>query len=152
MSVIKNGEKMTDDKKNDGGLNFQHVDYQKETDTLKVRLDFYHLVMQGLDRMDIPVPIVNKNYKILYTNQRCQELLGMKKKQAIGRYCYDLYQTRNCKTAMYLCRMAMTWDAFAECENLTSENQIIPSYAAPIKDAKGTMIPGTGILEIRRAN
>ncbi len=143
---------MADDKKDNGGSNSQHMDYLKENDMFKVRLEFYNLVMQGLDRMDIPVPIVNKNYKTLYTNQRYQELLGMKKKQAIGRYSYDLYQTRNCKTAMYLCRMAMTWDAFAECENLTGENPIVPRYADPIKDAEGTMFLNTGILEIRRAN
>ena len=143
---------MPNDKKNKRGLTIQDVDYPGGNEALKVRLVFYDLVMQGLDRMDIPVPIINKNYKILYPTQKYLELLGMKKKQAIGRYCYDLYQTRNSKTALYLCRVAMTWDAFAECENLTGANQSTPCFADPIIDGEGTMYPGTAISAIRRAN
>jgi len=143
---------MAEVKKNKGGSNFQHVDYQEENKALIVRLKFYELVMQGLERMDIPVHEIEKNYKNLYSNYKCLDNSGMRKKLAVGRVLPDHYHIRNCKTAMYPCRMAMTWEAFAECESLTGSNQIFPFNTASIKDAEGTILSGTGILEICIAN
>ncbi|HNX17515.1 MAG TPA: methyl-accepting chemotaxis protein [Methanoregula sp.] len=130
---------MTGDLKNyEGSQSLEEC--QKENKQLRSRLAVADLVYQGLDRMDIPIHVIDKNYRIIYINQKCLQMLGMTRNQAMGRYCHDLYKTKNCRTEICPCRMAMARDEFAECENLTGTKQIIQCYAAPIKDTDGNII------------
>lgn len=113
---------------------------EKENKALKSRNNLLEMLQQGVDRMNIPVHIIDKDYKILFINQACLDLLGMSRDQAMGRYCHDLYKTKNCRSDQCPCRMAMEKDSPAECENLTGSGQIIQCFGAPLKDENGRLI------------
>jgi methyl-accepting chemotaxis protein len=77
----------------------------------------YRLLVQGLDSIELPMHLVDTEYTILYINKAAANLLGMRPEDAVGKRCYDLYRTGNCKTAQCPCRVAMEQRVIYRCDN-----------------------------------
>lgn len=111
----------------------------KEGKEIREELDRYHLLLQGLDAVDLPMHLIDTNYIITYINKAAADLLGVSKQDAIGKRCADLYKTGNCNTAACPCRVAMNQDRVNRCDN-TCGDIIIDCTGAPLKDKNGTII------------
>ncbi len=101
--------------------------------------DGMQLLVQGLDAVSLPMHLIDRDYRITFINQAAADLLGMKKEQAIGRKCHDLYKTANCNTRECPCRVAMERDTTYRCDN-TCGDLLIDCTGAPLKDEDGRII------------
>ncbi|MDN7023886.1 PAS domain-containing protein [Methanoculleus sp. FWC-SCC1] len=101
--------------------------------------DDMQLLVQGLDAVSLPMHLIDKDYRITFINQAAADLLGMKKEQAIGRKCHELYKTANCNTHECPCRVAMEKNTTYRCDN-TCGDLIIDCTGAPLKDEYGMII------------
>jgi methyl-accepting chemotaxis protein len=55
----------------------------------------FEIYLKGIQT---PVMVVDTNFNVVYMNQFGRKLLGMKKSEAYGKKCYDLFKTDDCKT------------------------------------------------------
>lgn len=99
----------------------------------------YRLLAQGLDSVELPMHLVDTEYTIIYINRAAANLLGMRQEDAIGKRCYDLYRTGNCKTALCPCRVAMEQRVVHRCDN-TCGDGIIDCTGAPLTDEQGRVM------------
>ncbi|MDV2480761.1 PAS domain-containing protein [Methanoculleus sp. Wushi-C6] len=99
----------------------------------------YRLLAQGLDSIALPMHLVDTEYRIIYINQAAATLLGMRKEDALGKRCYDLYRTGNCKTPQCPCRVAMERRTVHRCDN-TCGGGIIDCTGAPLTDERGRVV------------
>ena len=99
----------------------------------------YRLLVQGLDSIELPMHLVDTEYTILYINKAAANLLGMRPEDAVGKRCYDLYRTGNCKTAQCPCRVAMEQRVIYRCDN-TCGDVIIDCTGAPLTDERGRVV------------
>ncbi|MBI4857378.1 MAG: PAS domain-containing protein [Acetobacterium woodii] len=95
-----------------------------------------------------PVLIIDNDYVIHYLNELGAQIAGLDKTEAIGKNCYNLFDTSDCRTENCACSKAMSSGCAA-----TSETDAHPvgsdldiSYTGvPITDRSGKTI---GALEI----
>jgi methyl-accepting chemotaxis protein len=101
-----------------------------------------------IDVMPTPVLIIDNDYAILYINELGAQIAGLDKTEAIGKNCYNLFNTADCRTENCACSRAMSSGTTA-----TSETDAHPvgldldiSYTGvPVTDRSGKTI---GALEI----
>ncbi|WP_290623210.1 MULTISPECIES: methyl-accepting chemotaxis protein [unclassified Archaeoglobus] len=65
-------------------------------------------VQEVLDGVGAPVIKIDPEFTILTANRAAEEVLGIAKDQIIGRKCYDLFRTENCRTEKCACARAMS--------------------------------------------
>jgi len=109
---------------------------------------------QILDQLPTPVMAVDKEYNVTYMNSTGSENLGKKNDEIIGLKCYDLYNSKHCRTDN--CCMAKS---IKNGEKYTDRNefekdgvlQFIEYYTAPLYDEKNELVGGLEyILDITK--
>ncbi|MCK8518804.1 methyl-accepting chemotaxis protein [Methanoculleus sp. 7T] len=99
----------------------------------------FRLLAQGLDSVELPMHLIDTDYTIVYINQAAANLLRMRKEDAVGKRCYDLYRTGNCRTAQCPCRVAMERHTVYRCDNACGD-AIIDCTGAPLTDGQGRVV------------
>ena len=109
--------------------------------------DKISLQIQYLNKLPIPVIVMDNEYNIQYVNVKGTELLKKRKEEIIGTKCFDNFKTGDCNTEDCACRNAMEKaDIFSRETIARPEGNGIPILysGAPIRDRDGNII---GALE-----
>lgn len=101
--------------------------------------DTLALLIQGLDRLPIPMHVINTEYTILYTNEAAAALVGKKREEIIGKKCNDVYRSPNCNTPGCPCRVAMEKGTTNSVE-ISIGDVVINGTGAPLTDGAGRVI------------
>ncbi|MCC6124740.1 MAG: MCP four helix bundle domain-containing protein [Pirellulales bacterium] len=96
-----------------------------------------------IDRVTAPLYTIDKEFNILYANDKTAEVIGLPKDKIHGTKCYDHFKTPHCKTADCACGRAMR-----DNRATTAETQAHPrglnldiSYTgSPMLDREGKVI------------
>ncbi|WP_303868431.1 methyl-accepting chemotaxis protein [Acetobacterium wieringae] len=101
-----------------------------------------------IDVMPSPVLIIDNDFSILYLNELGAQVAGLEKSSAIGKNCYSLFNTSDCRTEKCACSRAMNSSSAATSEtdaHPTGLDLDISYTGVPIMDRSGNTI---GALEI----
>ncbi len=60
-----------------------------------------------LEVIPTPVMAIDPDFNVLYLNRRGEEVLSMRPGEAVGRKCYELFNTEHCRTENCCCMKAM---------------------------------------------
>ncbi|ACL17018.1 methyl-accepting chemotaxis protein [Methanosphaerula palustris] len=97
------------------------------------------LLIQGLDQLPIPMHVISKDHRILYTNEAAASLVGEKREDMIGKKCYDIFKSPNCKTPNCTCEIAMEKKILYSVD-VPIGDRVIYVTSAPLMDSTGTVI------------
>ena len=103
--------------------------------------------IENLETIPTPVITMDKDFTLTYMNRAAGDMTGVSQKEAIGKKCYELFKTHDCKTEKCACAQAMKLDDIITEETIASPvgAEIDVRYTgAPIKDASGNIV---GALE-----
>ncbi|MGL1931912.1 MAG: PAS domain-containing protein [Desulfotalea sp.] len=99
--------------------------------------------IENLNAIPTPILAIDTDYTITFINPAGAGIANLSPDEAIGKKCYDLFNTPHCKTEKCALGRAMKDDATYSEETIArpAEGVIIPiKYTgAPIKDAKGNI-------------
>jgi PAS domain S-box-containing protein len=99
-----------------------------------------------LDSIADGVFTVNLEWKITSFNRAAEEITGIKKNEAIGRYCWEVFRASICEQGCLLRKTIETGYAFVNQSIfiVNSEGERIPVSISPalLKDNKGNIIGG----------
>ncbi|WP_220680674.1 methyl-accepting chemotaxis protein [Methanofollis formosanus] len=98
------------------------------------------IVVEGIDLIPLPLHIIDTDYRILYMNQAASEILGKSEDECLGKHCYDLYNTRVCRSKDCPCRMAMEAGLTKNTDIDLSDGRWINSTGVPFRDRNGAII------------
>ncbi len=101
-----------------------------------------------IDQIPAPVLTMDSDFNILFMNKAGADVLGTTRDQLIGKKCYDLFKTSDCKTENCACAKAMSTGSTATSETDAHPGAMdlfIAYNGAPIKDRSGKTV---GALEI----
>ncbi len=96
-----------------------------------------------LSSLPTPIMAIDRQFSITFLNSHGAGLLGMSPEECVGRKCYDLFKTVQCRTENCCCDIAMRQDKSAADENLvdpTGLNLPIWYSASPLKDENGDIV------------
>ncbi|NEX18038.1 MAG: chemotaxis protein [Halochromatium sp.] len=97
----------------------------------------------NLDVIPTPIMEIDKLFNVTYINPVGANVAGLMPDEAIGKKCYDLFNTAHCKTERCACTRAMKNDSTITEETLArpKDGVIMPiKYTgSPLKDAKGNI-------------
>ncbi|MCG8549338.1 MAG: PAS domain-containing protein [Desulfobacterales bacterium] len=103
------------------------------------------LTQMETDLNVIPTPImeIDTQFNITFVNPAGASVVGLAPDEAVGKKCFDLFNTPHCRTEQCACARAMKTDSVISAETIArpKDGVIIPiKYTgAPIKDAKGNI-------------
>jgi rsbT co-antagonist protein RsbR len=100
---------------------------------------------QILKQIPSPVMAVDKEMKIIYVNDSALDMADKSEKDVIGQYCYNIFNTTDCRTNDCCMKKALTTGEI--CSNRTEavikgEDLNAEYYAVPLKDDSGEIIGG----------
>jgi methyl-accepting chemotaxis protein len=104
--------------------------------------------MEHMDKIPLPILIVNKNRNVKYINAKGMEFLKKEKDQVYKEKCSDLMKSNNCDTDNCSCKKSIENNNFQQEESIARpfESDInILCTSSPISDIKGNII---GAIEI----
>jgi methyl-accepting chemotaxis protein len=61
-----------------------------------------------IDQIPAPFMIIDRDFTIHYLNRAGADVAGLPQDQTVGKKCFDLFRTSDCKTAQCACARAMT--------------------------------------------
>ncbi len=96
-----------------------------------------------LDNLPIPVMKIDCDFTITYLNRSGARFMGRHHDEVVGTKCYDLFNTRHCRTADCCCAQAMKNDDVFTAENVGDvggRNFPFRYTAKPIKDGSGGIV------------
>jgi len=101
-----------------------------------------------IDRIPIPIHIIDQNFTIRYINSAGAAMLGTSPDQVLGHPCYDYFRTSDCQTGQCACTRAIG-SGNIETSNTVAhpqgQNLQLTHHSIPISDRTGATI---GALEI----
>ncbi len=106
-----------------------------------------HRAEEDLDNLPTPVVRIDREFGVTYINKAGAAAVGVEPAEAIGKRCYDLFQTPHCNTDECRCGQAMRRDGTFTGDTIARPNgtEIPIRYtASPVKDTDGNIV---GALE-----
>ncbi|MCB0744221.1 MAG: HAMP domain-containing protein, partial [Ignavibacteriae bacterium] len=103
--------------------------------------------IQYLNKLPIPVLVMDKQYNITYINEKGTQLLKKKKEEIVGTKCYNNFKANDCNTENCACKNAMKSFEIITKETIAKPfgNDLPILYSgAPILNKEGEVI---GALE-----
>ncbi len=93
---------------------------------------------------NIPTPIMARDleHNITYINPAGASMAGLTPDEAVGKKCYDLFKSADCRTENCVCDRAMKTDSVSSSKaksNPNGKNLAINHVGSAIKDAKGNI-------------
>ncbi|CAN2042577.1 methyl-accepting chemotaxis protein [Candidatus Magnetomoraceae bacterium gMMP-15] len=84
-------------------------------------------MLNNLNRLPASVAEIDKNFNIVYVNDMAAKLTGLTPDECVGKKCYDLFQSEDCKTDRCVCKQAMK-----ENKQVSNETRINPGNISNI--------------------
>lgn len=102
----------------------------------------------NLKSLPTPVAEMDKDLNVVFINDAAAKFLGQKPDEAIGKKCYDLFKTGDCRNSKCACTRAMQINGIATSNTVsrpTTDVAVPISYTGiSINDAEGDV---SGVLE-----
>lgn len=90
--------------------------------------------------------VIDNRFRIIYFNQRAEEITGFSRDEAIGRPCSEIFQTSICASSCFLkeCIKAGSKTFGSEVQILTKDYQSVSILVqtSPLKDSQGNIVGG----------
>jgi len=105
-------------------------------------------LVSHLDSMPVPAMIIDREFGVRYMNGAGARLIGKRPDEVVGKRCFDLLRTGDCRTERCACAMAMRsgQPATRETEARPGDARLQIAYSAtPVRDTGGAVI---GALEV----
>ena len=103
-----------------------------------------------LDHIGEGVFSVDRDFRVTSFNTEAERITGIKRDDAIGRKCYEVFRASICQTGCALRQTLRTGEPLrnVRIDVLNSEMEVVPIYVstAVIKDAAGTLVGGVEIF------
>ena len=115
-------------------------DYQLIIEGINQTLD---TIVGNLEAIPTPIQFVDKEMRFQYINETGAKLLGMSKKELMGKRCADLWKTSKCNTPECVCDKAMRMNMVNTTENdcvVGGKRLDLFCAGAPLKDQDGTIV------------
>ena len=97
----------------------------------------YHQYIEGVQT---PVLAINKDFEITYINTYGASLVGTAADKIVGKKCYDIFKTTDCKTAKCACAVAMKTKKPATSKTVSNGTMNINYTGSPLLDDKGKVV------------
>ena len=100
-------------------------------------------IVGNLEAIPTPIQFVDKEMRFQYINETGAKLLGMSKKELMGKRCADLWKTSKCNTPECVCDKAMRMNMVNTTENdcvVGGKRLDLFCAGAPLKDQDGTIV------------
>ncbi len=96
-----------------------------------------------MDLIDIPIMLVNKEFKVLFMNKQALEISGKTIDEVLGTYCYQYFNTNHCRTSD--CALDCCFKSGKSCTaetiaNMSSRTLDIKYTGIPIRDETGEIV------------
>jgi methyl-accepting chemotaxis protein len=121
------------------------LEYVADMSEEKAALDMAKEGSDYLDKIPTPVMAVDRDFGVLFMNAAAGQVLGAEPSSLVGKKCYDLFKTPDCKTANCRVRQAMEKEGvFTGDTTANPHGKPIPIRytGAPLKDSEGRVIGG----------
>ncbi|SDN25960.1 methyl-accepting chemotaxis protein [Desulfonauticus submarinus] len=95
---------------------------------------------EHLNNAPIPLMSVDKDFRILFISKMGLNMIGKKLDEVVGKYCYDIFDTDDCKSGNCGCKQAMIEHAIKVSETtfkVDNKQVYVRYYGNPIIDEKG---------------
>ncbi|MBN1162081.1 MAG: cache domain-containing protein [Dehalococcoidales bacterium] len=128
--------------------------FNKMVTNLKLMIEDVRQKISYLNQIPNTILVVDTDYNILFVNRVAARAAGKKAEECVGKKCYDLFSTADCKTEECGCAKAFQTNKVITKETTVklSSGEIPVRYTcAPIKDADGKVIGATEyVLDISK--
>lgn len=101
-----------------------------------------------IDQIPSPFMIIDTEFNILSINQACSEWIGMPRNEILGKKCYDMFMTTDCKTSNCTCSRVLQSGVNEKSQagaRPGGKELYISSTGVPIKNDAGKIV---AILEV----
>ncbi|MCB2217008.1 PAS domain-containing protein [Desulfofustis glycolicus] len=98
--------------------------------------------IENLNTIPTPILSIDTDFTITFINPAGAKVAGLSPDQAVGKKCYDLFKTEQCRTDQCACAQAMKTDRVVSEQTVAApggHEMPIKYTGAPIKDAKGNI-------------
>jgi methyl-accepting chemotaxis protein len=102
--------------------------------------EIQHDYRQYIEGVQTPVVAINKDYEITYINAYGASLLGASADKLVGKKCYDMFKTTDCKTAKCACGIAMKTKKPSMSRTVSNGTMHINYTGSPLFDDTGKVI------------
>ncbi|MDY7033381.1 MAG: sigma 54-interacting transcriptional regulator [Thermodesulfobacteriota bacterium] len=126
-------------------------------ETVEIRDSLKKNVLKGISRdsvlenMGEAILIIDPDFRVVYFNKRAEEITGLGKTEALGKYCYEVLRLTNCEDGCPANRMIEEGENFVDYSSeLVLENHVPVPVAirfSILKDSSGLL--SGGIIAIR---
>ena len=106
------------------------------------------VLISHINAIPTPTMIIDKDYNVLFLSKTGADIIGRSQKEVMGRKCYDLIETKDCRTSNCACSQAMSsgQKTLRETEARPGGNNMDISYTGvPLKNSEGEIV---GALEV----
>jgi methyl-accepting chemotaxis protein len=116
------------------------VEYVVDITSLKNEMEKTARQAQYLEGVQTPVVAINKDFDIIYINKYGASMVGSTSDKLVGKKCYDLFKTENCKTSKCACVMAMNSQKPVTAETVAIGRMHVRYTGSPLFNKKGEVI------------
>jgi methyl-accepting chemotaxis protein len=120
------------------------IEYVVDITSLKNEAEKNEQKAQYLGGVQTPIIAIDKDFNITYINTYGATQLGSTPDKLVGKKCYDLLKTEDCKTSKCACAIAMKTKKPETTETTSNGQWHIRSTGSPLFDTKGKVV---GALE-----
>ncbi|MCW4035320.1 MAG: methyl-accepting chemotaxis protein, partial [Candidatus Bathyarchaeota archaeon] len=103
--------------------------------------------LQYLEGVKTPVMAINKDFDVTYINDFGAKLAKSTPEKLVGKKCYDLFNTTDCKTSKCACAVAMKTKKPVTSEAVSNGSMHIKYTGSPLFDADGKIIGAIEYIE-----
>ncbi|MDG6223409.1 MAG: PAS domain-containing protein [Candidatus Bathyarchaeota archaeon] len=136
MRIWNTGSPLCDDK----GKVIGAVEYLVDITSLKKEVELAEKQAQYLQGAQASIVAINKDFEVTFLNEYAASLLGSTPDKFIGKKCYNLYKTEDCKTPKCACAIAMKNKKPETSETISDGKWHIRYTGSPLFDNTGKVI------------
>ncbi|PVX23436.1 MAG: hypothetical protein CW716_12225 [Candidatus Bathyarchaeum sp.] len=120
------------------------IEYIVDVTSLKNEAEKNLQQAQYLGGVQTPIIAIDKDFNVTYINEYGANQLGITADKILGKKCYSLFKTSDCKTPKCVCAIAMKNKKSETSETISNGQWHIRCTGSPLFDRKGNII---GALE-----
>jgi len=131
------------------------IEYLVDITSLKNEIKKSAQQAQYLEGVQTPVVAINKDFDIAYINKYGANMLGSTPDKLVGKKCYDVFKTSDCKTSKCACAIAMKSEKPVTAETVANGEMYFKYTGSPLFSKKGKVIGAveyfTDVTELKEA-
>jgi PAS domain S-box-containing protein len=137
-------ENITDFRRNETKLEETLKKVQNSEVQMEEKINFYESTLDAPP--DTMIFVADMDKKITYMNRACLNMLGKKKEEIIGKYCYDIFNVELCKTERCAIECLKKCGKSTRIEFGMGDMRLV-THASFVKDLKGNNIGYAEVIE-----